>query len=59
MGMVTIQNTVDIRTAFAAGFCPLPDISDRLRITFAEGQQKRINIVAFMTYEIGIQLTHK
>ena len=57
--MVTIQNAVDIRTAFAAGFCPLPDISDRLRMTFAEGQQKRINIVAFMTYEIGIQLTHR
>ena len=47
--MVAIQNVVDIKTAFAAGFCPLPDISDRLRITFAEGQQNKINIVAFIT----------
>lgn len=28
-------------------------------MTFAEGQQKRINIVAFIAYEIGIQLIHR
>lgn len=42
IGIVIIHNSVEIKTAFAAAFCPAPSTSDKFKTTLAVGHEQSI-----------------